>query len=242
MVHSNVKISILQALTYENNKSHYFRQNPSRAGSQCSSRDGLDSGAGKSGAVSRQRLESPSLLRKVMGGGGGGYCDPPMGSGLSESPSPSPSPAFNNSSSYNDPRKNSNPDSRNNSYSDSRNNSYSINQSRVSDRSLNNFSGNHSSNEVHISQNISKSQYNVTNGSSTTYNTSSVSSYNNSSILSALNNTSSMLENSFDEKNNHLDRSEEERLTWLQKQQKKLQERREEQKKSHQEYSGRKDF
>ena len=63
--------------------------------------------------------------------------------------------------------------------------------------------------------------------------------YNHSSILSAaLNNTSSMLENSFEKLTNgsqNGSRSEEDRLTWLQKQQQKLLERREEQKKSHQE-------
>merc|ERR1712227_13802 len=76
----------------------------------------------------------------------------------------------------------------------------------------------------------------VTNGSNGGH-TQNTSGYNNSSILSALNNTSSMLENSFDRSSDSVgvSRSEEDRLTWLQKQQRKLQERREEQKKSHQE-------
>jgi len=67
----------------------------------------------------------------------------------------------------------------------------------------------------------------------------------NSAFLSALNNTSSVLEESLCEINNIIDtkslknilgnRSEEERLTWLQKQQKKLHEKRKEQKKTTQE-------
>ena len=58
--------------------------------------------------------------------------------------------------------------------------------------------------------------------------------YNNQPLLSAIKTTSSMLEESV-ERGSTDQRTEEERLTWLQKQQRKLEERREEQKRSQQE-------
>ena len=142
-----------------------------------------------------------------MGGGGGNS------GGLSESPpsTASPSPAFNS----------------NLSNQSSRNNSFSLNPSGRQQSSERN---NSSSIEIQIQRNnfSSSSSSSVTNGAG----------YNNSSILSAINNTSSMLENSVERGSNGVrGQQEDQRLTWLQKQQRKLQERREEQQKSHSESS-----
>ena len=142
-----------------------------------------------------------------MGGGGGNS------GGLSESPpsTASPSPAFNMS----------------NSNQDSRNNSFSLNPSGSGQSAVRN---NSSSTEIQIQRNNFSS-------SSVSSSVTSGAGYNNSSILSAINNTSSMLENSFERGSNGVSsgQQEDERLTWLQKQQRKLQERREEQQKSHSE-------
>ena len=85
--------------------------------------------------------------------------------------------------------------------------------------------GNNTSSQVNIS--LSDSQQ-----SSKTFNHSnggSESQYNSQSLLSAIKTTSSLLESRVERAG---DRTEEERLTWLERQQRKLQERREEQKKS----------
>ena len=124
--------------------------------------------------------------------------------------------------------------SRNNSFSQqdsSRNNSFSSNIQQSRNNSFNSAT-NQSMTRSEIQINISNGSHtSVSNGSSKN----GVNSYNNSSILSALDNTSSMLENSVERVSHQtVDRSEDERLTWLQKQQRKLQERREEQKRSHQ--------
>ena len=164
------------------------RQNPSRNPSQCSSREGLDS-----------RLESPSLLRKVIGG--------QHSAGLDlESPPSSPAPAFNNpTNSFHHSQKFSN---------------FSLQEN-----------GNKTSSQVNISVNTRpNNSLNISNGGSN----SSSGQYNNQSLLSAIKTTSSMLEESV-ERGFTDRRTEEDRLTWLQKQQRKLEERREEQKRSQQE-------
>jgi len=211
---------------YDSKPFSYIRQNPSvptsKNVSRCSSREAIDGGRGRG-------LESPSLLRKVIG------------VAQAELDTPPASPAFNSPG----------PSSRNNSFSfNQRQPSFatSSGQNDIASSFANssfseaNLRGNNTSTEVNVSFNNSNSNYNnsVSNG---------VSSYNNSTFLSALNNTSSVLENSFSEINDGMsknsdaggaklsldDRSEEDRLTWLQKQQRKLQERREVQKKTQQE-------
>jgi len=210
---------------YDSKPFSYIRQNPSvptsKNVSRCSSREALDGGRGRG-------LESPSLLRKVIS------------VSQAESESPPASPAFKSSST-------------------SRNNSFSFNQGQPSlvtssfqDDVPSSF-GNLSSSEAPSRENNMSSEVNpnINSNNSITYSSmlNGTNSYNNSSFLSALNNTSSVLENSFSEINDSISknfdtgsaklssdgRSEEDRLTWLQKQQKKLQERREVQKKTQQE-------
>jgi len=208
---------------YDSKPFSYIRQNPSvptsKNVSRCSSREAIDGGRGRG-------LESPSLLRKVIG------------VAQAEIESPPASPAFN---------------------SPSRNNSFSFNQRQPSfatssahNEAASSFS-NSSFSEANVRGNNTSTEVNVSFNNNSTSGcgnfSNGVSSYNNSTFLSALNNTSSVLENSFSEINDSLgknsdtggaklsadNRSEEDRLTWLQKQQKKLQERREVQKKTQQE-------
>eukprot|EP00090_Calanus_glacialis_P008795 TRINITY_DN17134_c0_g1_i1.p1 TRINITY_DN17134_c0_g1~~TRINITY_DN17134_c0_g1_i1.p1 ORF type:complete len:944 (-),score=147.40 TRINITY_DN17134_c0_g1_i1:1562-4393(-) len=212
---------------YDSKPFSYIRQNPSvptsKNVSRCSSREALDGGRGRG-------LESPSLLRKVIGVAQAEVDSPPASPAFN-----SPGPASrNNSFSFNQRQPTFAASSAHNDIASSfANSSFSEANSR----------GNNTSTEVNVSfnNNSNSSGYNnISNG---------VSSYNNSTFLSALNNTSSVLENSFSEINDSIsknsdtgsaklssdNRSEEDRQTWLQKQQRKLQERREVQKKTQQE-------
>lgn len=170
---------------YDSKPFSYIRQNPSvptsKNVSRCSSREALDGGRGRG-------LESPSLLRKVIG------------VAQAELDSPPASPAFNSPG----------PVSRNNSFSfNQRQPSFAASSAHndiASSFANSSFSeansrGNNTSTEVNVSFN--------NNSNSSGYNTISngVSSYNNSTFLSALNNTSSVLENSFSEINDSISKN-----------------------------------
>ena len=127
---------------------------------------------------------------------------------MSDSPPDSPSPAFNNQT-----------------------NSFSFNHSREGEREEPGR-GNKTSSQVNISHSQQSSKtFNHSNGTSQSQ-SQSQSQYNNQSLVSALQTTSSMLEPRPERAGEAASRTEEERLTWLERQQRKLQERREEQKKS----------
>lgn len=211
---------------YDSKPFSYIRGNNgqppfSRPGSRNGS-VGLDS---QDGGRSRVGLESPSLLRRVMGGSSVGDDDTPP-------PSPG-SPAFRRDSpainkfAYDSPARSASP--------------FNASPRRESNGSNNKSSFNNTSTEVNITFNNTtsgQSNYNNnSNGLSSSYNKS----YSDSPFLSALNSTSSVLENSFSEINQMSSRNSEQPpesdagLTWLQKQQKKLEERRESQKRQQQE-------
>merc|ERR1711892_408356 len=151
---------------YDSKPFSYIRQNPSvptsKNVSRCSSREAIDGGRGRG-------LESPSLLRKVIG------------VAQAELDTPPASPAFNSPGPA------------------SRNNSFSFNQRQPS------FATSSGQNDIASSfANSSFSEANLRgNNTSTEVNVS----YNNSTFLSALNNTSSVLENSFSEINDGMSKN-----------------------------------